>query len=237
MKRWLKRVRGAFGIALTWAITWSGVGAILGLAWPTSSRGIAASFVDGFIGYRMKKAVKGSGRSITFVLIGIFGGASTEMAAQEPLASGSRVRVTAPDCALRGEVTTFLALRGDALVLETTECPLASVTQLDVSRGQKSHTRLGAVIGSLTGALSGAVIGFSLGDDPPFLSGEPFPFSAGNKAAIGFFLGGLGGAIIGVQIGSGFHDEQWEEVPLERLSVSLAPQRDGRFALGFSVRF
>ncbi len=188
----------------------------------------------------MKKAVAGSGGSIIFVLICIFGGVPSEMAAQESLASGSRVRVTALDCGLRGRATLrFRALRADTLVLDTTECPLASVTHLDVDRGQKSHARLGAVIGSLTGALSGAVIGFSLGDDPPFLSrdGGPFPFSAGNKAAIGFFLGGLGGAIIGVQIGSGFHDEQWEEVPLERLSVSLAPQRDGRFALGFSVRF
>ena len=186
----------------------------------------------------MKKAVAGSGGSIIFVLICIFGGVPSEMAAQESLASGSRVRVTALDCGLRGRATLrFRALRADTLVLDTTECPLASVTHLDVSRGQKSHARLGAVIGFLTGALSGAVIGFSLGDDPPFLSGKPFPFSAENKAAIGFLLGGGGGAIIGWQIGKAVHGEQWEEVPLERLQVSLVPQRDGRFALGFSVRF
>ena len=184
----------------------------------------------------MKKAVAGSGPSIALVLICIFSGVPTEIAAQEPLPSGSRVRVTALDCGLRGGVTEFRALRADTLVLDTTECPLASVTHLDVSRGQKSHARLGAVIGFLTGALSGAVIGFSLGDDPP-LFGEPFPFSARNKAAIGFLLGGGGGAIIGALIGKAVHGEQWEEVPLERLSVSLAPQRDGRVALGFSVRF
>ena len=99
------------------------------------------------------RAVKGSGRSIPFIFICIFGGASTEIAAQEPLASGSRVRVTAPDCALRGEAATFRALRADTLVLETTECPLASVTRLDVSRGQKSHVLLGAGIGFGAGAL------------------------------------------------------------------------------------
>ena len=43
---------------------------------------------------RHHRAVKGSGRSIPFVLICIFGGAPTEIAAQEPLVSGSRVRVT-----------------------------------------------------------------------------------------------------------------------------------------------
>ena len=185
----------------------------------------------------MKKAVAGSGGSIIFVLICIFGGVPSEMAAQESLASGSRVRVTAPECELRGQEATFRALRADTLILETTECPLASVTHLDVSRGQKSHARLGTVIGFLTGALSGAVIGFSLGDDRPLFGEEPFPFSAENKAAIGFLLGGGGGAIIGWQIGKAVHGEQWEEVPLERLRVSLAPQRDGGFALGFSVRF
>ena len=31
--------------------------------------------------------------------------------------------------------------------------------------------------------------------------------------------------------------DRWEEVPLDRLRVSFAPQRDARFALGFSVSF
>ena len=31
--------------------------------------------------------------------------------------------------------------------------------------------------------------------------------------------------------------EHWEEVPLERLRVSLAPQRNGRFELGMLVAF
>ena len=29
MKRWLKRVRGAVGLGLTWAVVWFGVGAVL----------------------------------------------------------------------------------------------------------------------------------------------------------------------------------------------------------------
>ncbi len=40
---------------------------------------------------------------------------------------------------------------------------------------------------------------------------------------------GLGGYLI--------KTERWEEIPLERLRLGLAPQRDGGFALGFSVRF
>ena len=32
MKKWLKRIRGAVGMGLTWAVAWSGVGGIYGLA-------------------------------------------------------------------------------------------------------------------------------------------------------------------------------------------------------------
>ena len=31
MKKWLKRIRGALGMGLTWAAAWSGIGAIFGL--------------------------------------------------------------------------------------------------------------------------------------------------------------------------------------------------------------
>ena len=31
MKKWLKRIRGAVGMGLVWAVAWSGGGAILGL--------------------------------------------------------------------------------------------------------------------------------------------------------------------------------------------------------------
>ena len=108
---------------------------------------------------RHHRAVRGSGPSITLVLICIFGGAPTEIAAQVPLPvePGVRVKVTAPECELREQAATFRALRADTLVLETTECPLASVTRLDVSRGQKSHVLLGAGIGFAAGALVGLV--------------------------------------------------------------------------------
>ncbi len=31
MKKWLKRIRGALGMGLTWAAAWAGFGAIIGL--------------------------------------------------------------------------------------------------------------------------------------------------------------------------------------------------------------
>ncbi len=175
------------------------------------------------------RTIKGSGRAIPFVLICIFGGASTAIAAQESLASGSRVRVTAPDCALRGQAATFRALRADTLVLETTECPMASVTRLDVSRGQKSHARLGAGIGFAAVALGTVVLCSTdecntIGSDKDETLAFALIFGA---------LGGVAGGITGYFIKT----DLWEEVPLERLRLSLAPQREGGFALGVSVRF
>ena len=178
------------------------------------------------------RAVHGSGPSIAFVLIGIFGAAPTESAAQEPLVlePGVRVRVTALDCGLRGRATEFRALRADTLVLDTTECPLASVTRFDVSQGQKSHTLLGAGIGLAAGAL-GAVVFCEVVEKG---SCELFDDDIRLEAAL------ITGAIVGLAggiVGNFIKTDRWEKVPLERLRVSLAPQRDGRFALGLSVRF
>ena len=45
MKRWLKRIRGVLGTALTWAVAWSGVGVVLGLVGGVVAPG-AVSVVD-----------------------------------------------------------------------------------------------------------------------------------------------------------------------------------------------
>ncbi len=99
--------------------------------------------------------------------------------------------------------------------------------------GRSSRARMGAGIGLLIGAFSGALIGLASGDDPSgFLS-----FTAGEKAALGAFVfGGLGG-VIGLIAGTASPGERWEEVPLVRLRVGFAPQRDGRLGIGASVRF
>ena len=54
---------------------------------------------------------------------------------------------------------------------------------------------------------------------------------------MGALLGaGVGGALGGIT-GYFIKTDRWEEIPLDRLRVSLAPERDGGFALGFSVGF
>ena len=180
--------------------------------------------------------------TITLLVLAHTLGTSTEAAAQDtpPIAVGERVRVSTASGA------TYVGLVGmvTSAVIEVQDeegsrssVPLSTVRRLEVSRGQKSNASAGAFIGFVTGAITGALIGGSLGDAPPIFGGETSPLSAEKKAFIGFLLGGAGGAIIGKLIGEAVHSDRWVEVPLERLRVSLAPQRHGRFAFGLSVRF
>ena len=77
----------------------------------------------------------------------------------------------------------------------------------------------GAGIGALVGAGFGAIIGFLSGDDPPLFGGEPFLFSAEEKAVLGALAGGGIGAITGWRIGANNKSDRWEEVSLEKVRV------------------
>ena len=43
--------------------------------------------------------------------------------------------------------------------------------------------------------------------------------------------------LVGFVVGDKIRTHDWEEVPLDRIRVSFVPQRDGRFAFGFSLDF
>ncbi len=63
MKKWLKRIRGAVGMGLTWAVAWSGVGAIIMLVLGGSGFGLAAEVAlfaaTGFVGGAIFSTVLG----------------------------------------------------------------------------------------------------------------------------------------------------------------------------------
>jgi hypothetical protein len=149
--------------------------------------------------------------------------------------SGQRVRVTAPDCDLRKQRANLDGWRGDTLVLGMVYCPLASVARLEVNRGSSGH----AAIGLLVGWFVGAVIGYSTADECPANEqyglrrmscfGHIDPWAA-------MVLGSVVGAGLGTVIGAFIKTDRWEEVRLDRLRVSFAPQRDG-FAFGVSFAF
>ncbi len=133
---------------------------------------------------------------------------------------------------------TFVAWKADALIMESNgnvlALPLDSVTKLEVSWGRKTNTGKGAGIGFLLGGLVGAIIGYASYEECSCLGGGVGPETL---ALVGAVIGGFGGLATGVLIGSAIETDRWQEVPLDRLRVSLGPQRDGRFGFGASVRF
>ena len=112
--------------------------------------------------------------------------------------------------------------------------PLASLTRLELygGRGFSGWNVLrGAGIGVLVGGAVGAGIGYLTSSEG---CGEfERSFCAGVGAAV---LGGAG-LVIGAGVGAAVKSDRWEEVPLDQLRVSFAPQRNGRFGLGLSVQF
>jgi hypothetical protein len=139
-------------------------------------------------------------------------------------------------------VGTFVAWKSDTLVFQsngdTLSVPVNLVTRLDVCWGRKTNTGKGAGIGFLLGGLVGAVIAYAsyeeceggwscIGPD----------FGPGGAALMGGLVGGAGGVLFGAIIGTAIKTDRWQEVPLDRVRVSLGPQRDGRLGFGASVRF
>ncbi len=172
-------------------------------------------------------------RPVTFLVTALAVAPLTSSAAQEqpPLESGERVRVTAPVVVACHGTGVFVAVSEETLTVRgtygTVTCPLGSVTTIEVQRGRKSSAAKGATVGLLLGAGLGALIGATM----DCWGCHPGPVQA---LQVGLFVGGIGTGI-GAVIGSAFTGERWEEVPLDQLRVSFAPQRDGRFGLGLSV--
>ena len=171
------------------------------------------------------------------------------------LRPGERVRVTHPpicppyticvghSSGLRESVGTFLAWKADSLVMEsmgdTLAVPQDFVTKLEVSTGRgysKAQMRAGMIGGFFVGSAIGIAIAAVIAPREG-CSGVGLKRTRGNCLFYGWTLGFLGGSLVGGVIGAGIPGDLWEEVSLDRLRVSFGPQRDGRFALGLSVRF
>ncbi len=156
-----------------------------------------------------------------------------------PIETGSRIRVTAP--ALGVDKLVGHSVEADAtqvrVQVEDQAAPLtislADVTRFEVSQGRKSNALKGLGFGAVIGVSTGAVLGLLAS------SGESYDNPCeGNTvacAAVGAAAVGVTGALVGLGIGALTKSERWEDVPLDRLQVSLAPLCHGRLALGLSV--
>ena len=176
---------------------------------------------------------------LTFALL-------TDVAAQEQqLYPGRLVRVTRDEADLNRTKVVVVGRHGDALTLRyerfradahgrhyrdsvETEVPLSAMTRLEVSSG----TRSGAKGGLLVGGASGFFVGL--------ISSATY-YSSDEEGAARYILGGaaVGGALgagIGWLIGSAIKSDRWEELPLERLGVSVAPLPNG-VRIGVRIAF
>jgi hypothetical protein len=159
---------------------------------------------------------------------------------QPPIEPGARVRVTAPDCGLEQQAGTLEPSRGDSLVLGTMKCPLSSVTRLDMSRGQRRNTVKGVELGLFVGSVTGGVVG-ALTYDTESCNWQAICASTvgggTQRTLIGVGIGAGIGVAAGAIVGALIKIERWEEVPLDPLRVSFAPQREGQIAFRLSVSF
>ncbi len=153
----------------------------------------------------------------------------TSLTAQDTLTAGDKVRVTTDKERVVGYLT---ASERDQLTLDSRlVLPLASVTRLEVSRGQKSMAGRGALIGAGAGAVAGVVTGLAV------CAASSCGFEADLTGVVALVLGAGGalvGAGIGALIGSGTKVDRWETVQLDRIRVSLTTIASG--GLGATVR-
>ena len=169
------------------------------------------------------------------------------------VARGERIRVThhcpepgaphsVPWCKIH--TGTVDVLTADSLVLTLAAqgtrltVPIASVDYMRVQRRLSRATMVGrgaAIGGGMLGTL-GLAFGLSTMNECRGLSFSPCGGNLGTALLV-FAIMGTGGATIGSVIGLvSPRGQRWEEVPLDRLRVSFAPNRD-RFALGLTVSF
>jgi hypothetical protein len=182
-------------------------------------------------------------RLVTLMIISLIVAPLATIASQQspPVKAGDRVRITAPSVSGSPFVGAFVAIEADSLVVhdsvDTWRLSLASVEQVDLSRGRQSHTLLGAGIGFLVGGGVAVALLYTGGstslcdqsaNQDAMNSGECIGLSA---------LGGVAGAGLGAIIGGFIRTERWQGIPLKRLRVSLRPQAGSRLGLALAVVF
>ena len=159
----------------------------------------------------------------------------TSLAAQDTLTAGDKVRVTTEEERIVGywvglddnQLTLNTEARHSSLVL-----PLASLTKLEVSQGMKSHIGRGALLGLLLGLVSAVAVCVATVEEAETNTFAPDLLRPCNGGLTGAVF--LGSVTLGVIIGAAVKTESWQDVPLDRIRVSLTPRGGG---LAVSAKF
>jgi len=150
------------------------------------------------------------------------------------IAPGDRIRVSSEPY-FEPLVGTLSAIESDTLVLAveraaglpTVRLPLASVTQLEVSRGRGTKFVQGALFGGALGAALGAISAAWLSnwcDDWCSTVTCENDDEVGVEHYLGMMaIGGAVGAGIGGIIGLMIGTDRWEAMPLDEIRIAPAP--------------
>ena len=158
--------------------------------------------------------------------------AAADDSTHAPLATGTRVRVSAPDISATPVVGTVRALDATTLTVdvrgrsEPLAVPRDRIHQLEVSSGRRSRWT-GTLVGGLLGAAVGAIVGDSSA------SKHAYDIRSADQA---------GGAVLGLLVGGGIGalippGERWQQLSSSRYRVSFAPCLDRTPGVAFVLSF
>jgi len=156
---------------------------------------------------------------------------------QDPpeIVPGSRIRITDLGAGRSSRRSgTVVTAGADTVVLsldtggEAMPFPLAGISQVEVSRGDRRHVGAGIGLGLLIGAGTGALL---VGTDCEDSYGLCGPFTL-----LGGAIGGGAGMVVGGVIGALRRTERWEVVPPSRWHVSARPSGRGGSTFVLSLR-
>ena len=152
--------------------------------------------------------------------------------ATDSLPIPARVRVIAPPF-LSGPTIATVTARGPAfLVLDipargSLSIPLGSIQRLDISRGRKTRTGTGALVGLLVGTAATAV----------FLAGfcsDPDTLCQTDEVGLAFVLIAGPPTLVGALIGAAVRSEDWDRISLQRFG--LMTRQSAELRLGVRLR-
>ncbi|HXV12568.1 MAG TPA: hypothetical protein VEC56_00045 [Candidatus Krumholzibacteria bacterium] len=163
-------------------------------------------------------------RGKQFILLGLSAlVTAAEVGAQESasIVPGERIRLRS-SAASSWIVGNYLGTEGDRVRVQTEAAAphlasTSSISELEVSRGSKSHAGRGAIIGMTVGAVGGIVA--IVMDDQDNADGSSNSFNGMDALAVPLFA--ALGAGVGALVGGMMRAEQW--VPMSKTSLSIGP--------------
>ena len=158
------------------------------------------------------------------------------------VASGTRVRITAPSRNLSMAVGSVRETTEEALVVDfehgrtvrTLRIDRMEIAAIDVSIRRERRSAKGAAIGAAVGAGIGAPLGFALGG-----LCDRSCSRAGVAVILGMVYGAIGGSL-GLMVGSLIRRDVWSSASPSPARVTLRPHITGErtaFDLGLSIPF